>query len=369
LRAARALHFTADVRGLLLVAIVAGCARHPPVLDPRCGIVNSGPADEQLSSLGLMVNTTVGNVTVAGTDAALGETLRRMLATQPGTPLDTGSVRADMRKLWALGLLSDVHVEVSGSHGAADITFAVTPHLLIDRVYLTDEALELRRLRWLAGTPYEPVRIARLATAAQAALVYDGYLDAKVAVRRATGPGVGVCVVSSLGPRVTIDKVTFPGHASVSEVELAGKLRGAKAGINHPGGVYDEEAALEDTIYMSALYYENGHIDTHVDNPRVVRHGDRVDVEIPIHEGAIYRLGKLRVLALGGRTIALGLAPGDLFVRSRITAAIDRVEARVGNDVNVYPVTKIDRDKRTVDIDFTIEWRRPWHALRLLPSR
>jgi outer membrane protein assembly factor BamA len=234
---------------------------------------------------------------------------------------------------------------------------------------MTDNALELRRLRWLAGTPYEPVRVARLAAAAQAGLVYDGYLDAKIEVRRATGPGVGVCVVSTLGPRVTIDTVTFPGHAAVSEAALAGKLRGPKAGINRPGGVYDEQAATEDLLAMQELYYEIGRVDTHFDAPRIVRHGDRATLEFPIREGPVYRLGKLRVLALGGRTMSLGLASGDVFVRSRITAAIERIAARVGHETNIYPMTKLDHDKRIVDIDFTIEWRRPWHALRLLPSR
>jgi outer membrane protein assembly factor BamA len=358
------------VRGLLLVVIVAGCAHHPPgALDPRCGIVNRGPTDDAPTSLGLMKNTTVAKVTVAGTDAALAETLRRMLVTQPGTQLDNESVRNDLRKLWGLGVLSDVHVDVSSSIAGADVTFAVTPHLLIDRVYMTDDALELRRLRWLAGTPYEPVRVARLATEAQADLVYDGYLDAKVEVRRATGPGVGVCVISTRGPHVTIDKVTFPGRSVVSEAAVLAKLRGAKSGINHPGGIFDEQAADEDTLYISDLYYENGRIDMHIDTPHTVRHGDRVDLEIPIREGAVYHLGKLRVLALGGRSISLGLTPGDMFVRSRITAAIDRIAKRVGTDVNIYPVTKIDRDKHLVDIDFTVEWSHTWHALRLLPSR
>jgi outer membrane protein insertion porin family len=360
------------VRILVLVAIIGGggCAHHPPVLDSRCGGVAPVPIAVEPSSIGLMADRTIADVNVTGADAALAATLREMLATKPGTQLGNDVVRDDLRKLWALGVLSDVRVDVAASHAGAAVTFAVTPQPLIDHVYMLDGLpQELRRLRWLAGTPYEPVRIARMAAMAQATLVFDGYVDATVEVKRAAGPGVGVCVIAKPGQRVTVGTLAFPGAVEVPHEKLVAALSGAKARLNRPGGIYDEQAMREDTMRMLELYYEIGRIDTHVDDPQTVRREDHVDVSIPIHEGSVYRLGTIRVLALGGKRFALAIKPGEVFVRSRITAAIAAIEQRVGTDTNVYPVTKIDHEHHTVDIDFTIEWRRPWHALRLLPSR
>jgi outer membrane protein assembly factor BamA len=309
-------------------------------------------------------------ITGTGADPGLADTLRLQLLTKPGATLSNDLVREDLRRLWALGVLSDVQVDVRSGRTGAAVTFAVTPQPLIDRVYVADPSLfELRRFRWLAGTPYEPVRVARMAKAAQDTLVADGYLDAKVAVKRAIGDGIGLCVVADRGPHVTIDRLVFPGRSAVPYAELVKQLRGDKAGINRPGGIFDYGLADEDRDRMLGLYYELGRINTKIDVPRYERHGDHVTVEIPIRESPVFSLGAIRVSNVRGGRVSLGIASGDVLVRSRISKAIEKLHAAFGDDTNIYPDTKVDLEARRIDLDFHIEWSRPWHALRLLPSR
>jgi outer membrane protein assembly factor BamA len=318
--------------------------------------------------IGLLREHTIGSVAVTGADPALTATLRRVVKTQPGEPLEGAPVADDIRRLWTLGVLSDVQVDVASGPGGAAVTFAVTPQPIIDHVFVSGsqpDALELRRLRMLEGTPYEPQRVARIAAATQTALVYDGYVDAKVSVQRARG---GLCVRAERGPRVVIDKLVFSGASPALHDVLASKLRGAKAGINHAGGIYDENLMSEDMYYLIDVYYELGRINTHVDNPKTERHGDRITVEIPIRESPVFRIGKVSVLEPGGSTIALGLTTGEVFVRSRVAAARDRLSEHAFYDVRVWPETKVDLERNTVDLAFHVEWRWPWHVLQLLRS-
>src|SRR5258706_1336854 len=151
------------------------------------------------------------------------------------------------------------------------------------------------------------MRVRRMAAAARATLVADGYLDAKVSAHRAAGPGVGVCVIAERGPRVTIGRLVFSGRSAVPYAELVKTLEGETAGINHVGGIFDAQLFERDRSLMLLAYYERGRIDTRIDDPKLVRHGARVDVDVAVHESPVYRIGNVRALSLGACTIALAV--------------------------------------------------------------
>ena len=218
-------------------------------------------------------------------------------------------------------------------------------------------------MRWLAGAPFEPPRLARMAANLELAFVRDGHLDATVAVRRARAPGVALCVVAEPGPRVTVGRITFPGRHVVPRAELLAALDGQH--VNHPGETYDADALALDEPQMIAPYYERGRIEATIGSPRVSRHGHHLDIAIPIDEGPEYRLGRLRVD--GGRPIPRLLVPGAVFSRSRLVAAIAALETELGPGAEVTPVTANDRAAHRIDIRLEIEWRPPWRALHWLP--
>ena len=373
LHAARPLHFAIAVKRFAfgVLGIITGCAHHPPTLDPHCTLAEPVARELVPAPIELLHEHTIGSVALTGADPALTATLRHVVMTRPGDSLDGTTVADDIRRLWALGVLSDVRVDIASSGRGADLTFAVTPQPIIGRVYISGaspDALELRRLRMLEGTPYEPLRVARMAAATQTALVYDGYLDAKIEVQRAHD-GSGLCVMANRGSHVVIDKLAFPGATSVSQHALAARVRGESAGINHVGGIYDESLLSDDKLYLMEAFHEIGRFGTHIDHAKTVRHGDRISVEVPIHEGPIFHLGDVRVIEPGGTTIPLGLQRGDVFVRSRVAAASERIREHAFADADVYPRTTIDKDTTTVSIAFLVNWRWPWQVLQLLRSR
>jgi outer membrane protein assembly factor BamA len=356
------------VRALVVVAIVAGCAHRAP----RPAACNAAIRGAPPSAMGVLRARTITAVEVTGTDPELAKTLEGMLATKAGDNLDHERVVQDVDRLLALGVASDVRVGVEARHGGAEVTFEVKPEPLIDRVDVTGTGAglpELRRLHWLAGTPYEPQRIERIAAQTQATLVANGYLDAKIAVQRASAPGVALCVRAEPGRPVVIDRFEFPGRTAVSARELVEKLRGEREGFNHVGGVYDASVLAADNALLLAPYYERGRLDTVIDPPQARREGDHLVVTIPIHESPVYRIGSVRVLAPGGSTVPLDLAPGDVYTIWNVQAAAARLRALAGDDATVVPKTTIDYVHHSAAVELQIEWRWPWHALRLVRSR
>ena len=151
---------------------------------------------------------------------------------------------------------------------------------------------------------------------------------------------------------------------------MLGQLRGsAKSGINRPGGILDQQILDEDLVKVSDLYYDHGKAKVRIRDPKTERHGDTIDVTIPIEEGPTYYLSKITVGAIDGDPETLGLAPGDEFNRERIHAAVELLEQRTDPDNWIYPETVFDETTHTIDVHFTFTWRHAWDPLRLLPRR
>lgn len=294
---------------------------------------------------------TVASVAIEGAPE-LAPLLRGVVETHTGQDVSDAPLREDLRRLWAFGVLGDARVDAHETAAGVAIVFAVTPLPRVASV-VGAETLELRRLRWLAGTPYEPVRVLRVAREIEAGFVRDGYMDASVAVKRSRG--FDLCVRAYRGPHVTVGKVVFRGAKQVTQATLLGALHGK--GVNRPGGTFDPQALDDDTPWLANEYYERGLIEVKIGSPKVERYGNRVDVTVPVTEGEVFRIGEL-----SGLVVPAKIHRGDVFVRSKLTAAMQELGDQL--DAQVVPITQLDEAHRTVAIQFQLLWRRPWSALR-----
>ena len=347
---------------MLVVVVVAACA-HPRPAPVTCGIGWS-PLSARHAPGELRIDITdrdavIRSVQVAGIDPAVAVTLRSVVETRAGQRMGDAPLSADLRRLWRLGVISDARIEVQDDQ----VSFVVSPRPRVGRVIVARaDPSAVRRFRLLAGAPFEPARITRIAAATELGYVRDGHLDAEVNVSYAPrAGGVDVCVDYAPGPRVTIEAVRFPGRSRVPEAALLGALHGAKAGVNTIGGIFDADALAADQIFLTAEYYERGMVNVAVGDPTIVRHGSKLIVEIPISEGPVFHIGSVSIP--GAPSFRHDLARGDVFVRSRISEVTNRLQQLVGSDL-VLPVTSVDLASRTINLTFTIEWRWPWDALR-----
>ena len=347
---ARAVQHHEAVRVLVLAAI-AGCAHAPP---PACTLPLAMGGTDALVEPADRTGT-IASIDVEGAPA-LAPLLRGVIETHTGQALAEAPIQDDLRRLWALGVLADARVDARDTAAGIAVVFAVTPQPRIAAVHGAGTP-QLRRLRYLAGAPYEPHRIQRIAGEIEAAYVRDGYLDARVEVKRRRSHQLELCVIAHPGGRQTIATLTFPGAHAVPQRVLLAALHGK--GVNHPGGTYDPAALADDQLWLLNEYYERGMINAKLGDPIVTRRGNSLAVEVPVTEGPVFHLG-----ALTGLVIPKGLATGDLFVRSKLATA----DSALGDQLDAYvtPVTKLDLEHRRIDIDFQIEWRHPWSALVLL---
>lgn len=366
---------------LVALATIAGCAQTPRATTPAaCGAgwasvaapaapdVDTERISDRLAARAAFLEQRIADVHVTGVAAPLARTLEATLATRAGNTFATAPIADDLRRLWALGVVDDASVEITGDR----VAFVVTPRSRVGRVVVapeTERAL-LQRFQLLEGALYEPLRIERITAAVTQAYVRSGHTDARVDVSRMRRGGrFDVCVAAVPGPRVTIRSVTFPGRRRMPEATLLARLHGADANINRVGGTFDAGALDNDQAYLLDAYYERGMISASIGAVRTRRVGAQLELAIPIDEGPEYTVGTLALRAgpFGAPRVAIPLHDGELFQRSRVQAAIAALSSALGADVE--PVTHIDQAHQRVDITFEISERVPWDALRLWLSR
>jgi len=251
----------ASVRLLLLVSVVACAApRVPPVVArSHCAASPAAPAAVTLDDKQTGPITRVALVGLA--DAGATERLRASLRTEPGQLLEDAPLGDDMRALWRSGLISDARVEVVDH----DVTFAVTPQPLVASVSIAGaprDARELRRLVWLAGTPFDPARVQRFIESAREAYRADGRLDASIEVTRSGG---SLCFEVSPGPRFVVDALYVTGVPRDIEAAVA-KVIGTK-----PGEPLNEPTFERDQLLISSELWDRGYLNVKVGTPKITR--------------------------------------------------------------------------------------------------
>ena len=130
---------------------------------------------------------------------------------------------------------------------------------------------------------------------------------------------------------------------------------------------YSREKLSGDIEKLTAWYLNRGYIDFSLDSTQVAISGDRRDMFITagLTEGEVYNFGEITV---SGNTIlpkeevqtmVAFIHPGATFSRALLDFATSAIRLRLANIgyafAQINPVPRIDRDKRTVAIDFQVQ--------------
>jgi len=335
------------VRPLLLVSLVACAPRVAPIVAPAHCVASRVEVSTAIS-IDDHATGPIERVAIVGlADAGVTERLRADLHTEPGQLLEHAPLADDLRTLWHSGLVADARVEVVDH----DVTFAVTPHPLIESVSIAGaprDARELRRLVWLADTPFDPARVQRTVEVARDAYRADGHTDAAIATVRT---GRRLCFEVTPGPRFVVDQIYIVGLPPALEA-AAGKAIATK-----PGQPLDQEVFERDQLVIASELWDRGYMDVKVATPKITRVKSWLEIEIRVDAGPVFHLGNVQLGGIMEGPVA-GLSRGELASRSRIADVREKLQARYGDGVVVVPLTKADKEHGIIDVTFEVTWKK-----------
>lgn len=318
----------------------------------------------------------VREIVIEGARMVEEATVRSRITTREGAPYDPEQVSRDVRAIWDLGSFEDVRVDADSFEGGLRLTFRLRERpLLRNVVYEGNKEVktdDLREKADLSGNAvYNPVRVAAAVERIRAIYREKGYYNAAVRTRtEPAGEGrVDLFVTIDEGQVYRLVKISFTGNEAFPDEELRDQMKTDTWGFFSrwtSSGKLRQDLIQEDRQSIVTFYQDHGYLEVRVGEPEITvddaQH--RIEVVLPVTEGAQYRLGEI---ALRGDDLVpleeiralVKIAPGDVFRRSAFAKGLFDLSQRYASRgyafVKVDYQTRLNDADRTIDVTFLVE--------------
>lgn len=283
---------------------------------------------------------------------------------------------ADIRAIYKLGHFQDVQAlkeesdkgvvlvySVQEKAIVRDITFEGNKELTTDKL---KEALEFR-----VNSVFSTKDLAKSVAKVKKMYADEGYYLAEVQteVKNKSQSELTVKLTVIEGAKILITTITFDGNKAFEASKLRGimetKQRWYLSWLTG-AGTYKDEVLKNDALLLSDFYLNNGYVNIKVGEPVVKLNESKtaLAVTVGITEGDQYRIG-----AIGFKGELLDPAadlrkklksePGEVFSRALLRTDIGTLTDVYGDKgyafATINPQTKLDSEKKTIDVTFDAE--------------
>jgi outer membrane protein insertion porin family len=355
---------------------------------------------------------TITQIRVIGNRRIPKETVVARLFSHEGEPFDPSTVERDFNSLWNTGYFESVRIEREDNpKGGIILDIYVTEKATIreinykglNSVTQSDvlDRLKKEKVAFSVESQYDPTRIARVEAVIRELLGEHGHQFAtiKADVKRIPPASVQVNFLIKEGPKVKVGNISFTGNQHVSSRELRLSMKNLRPiGIPHSiilenlfAKTYDASKLEEDAERVRRAYQDQGYFRastgeplTHLRNEGGLsfftfrpRNGKRIDIRIPVDEGARYRLGSITFHGnkavpdanLKALRAQFPLKDGEYFNFTAFGKGLQNLQKAYGQlgyiNFSASPEPKIDDDKKTVSFVVDLEEGKPFYVSRI----
>ncbi|MBA8840329.1 outer membrane protein assembly factor BamA [Ochrobactrum sp. RH2CCR150] len=279
-------------------------------------LVASGTAALSLASVNVAEAAVVSRIDVRGNTRVDAQSIRDNIDIRPGKAFTSADIDAAVKRLFAMGLFSDVRINQSGS----TLVVTVSERSVVNNVLfqgnkkIKDPDLT-RAVQLKPRSPYDAATMESDKEAIKAAYAHIGRSDATVNARTVDlGQGrVNVVYEVNEGSRTKIENIEFVGNQAYSGRRLRDVIstkRSNPLSWLTRNDVYDEGRLQADEESLRRFYYNRGYADFRVVSSNAVLDPstNEYTITITVDEGQRYTFGDVSVESTvdGVDTNALG---------------------------------------------------------------
>ncbi len=312
-------------------------------------------------------------VTIVGLKRLTEEEVLGNIISREGTLPYEKFLAEDVKSITGMGYFEDVTVVTRRVEGGNEVIFTVKERPLVRevRVVGNDEVSSKDLFEVITVKPPKVLSIKDVKDSLERVkdLYYEKQYHAATVdykVEPIAEDEVAVEFTISEGEKMMIKKITFIGNDQLSdktiEKGLSNKHKGWFWWLSERGKFHKEELDT-DVERITAVYYDNGYLDTVVEPAVVEMKGDDIYLSYNIKEGKQYRVGTVDIsgdLIIAKEVLAkkLVVESGDIFSRANVITDIENLVLDYNNEgyalVDVQPQTNLDNEKLIVDINYLI---------------
>jgi len=317
----------------------------------------------------------VAQIRIEGNQRVETDAIRIHISQQAGQPIDENTVNDDIKTIYKMGFFDTVSADKEYINGSLVLVYTVKERPQVTDVRFegmkairsTDDKI-VSAVKVHPGSILDPAHVKETINGITQVYQDKGYLDVKVTSRTILEPDDTCVAVFDVneGAKVDITSIEFVGNKAFSSKELRAVM---DTGTHNflswltGAGALDRKKLSEDVDHLSAFYYDNGYLQVHVSEPKVIRAGNALKITIEIDEGAIYRFGRITIAGnlrfpRHELTPLLTIKPGQRFegtaLQHNVLALSDFYSNRGYAFVNVDPRTQLNPSLRRINVTFYI---------------
>jgi outer membrane protein insertion porin family len=293
-----------------------------------------------------------------------------------GDSLTGEKTDADIRAIYKLGHFQDVQALKEESDKGVVLVYLVQEKAIVREITFegnkeisTDklkEALEFR-----LNSVFSPKDLAKSVVKIKKLYGDDGYYlaDVQTEVKKSSTSDMKVLIKIVEGEKILIKEIRLDGNKTFTDSKVKGVMETKEKWFMSwltGAGTYKEDVLKNDALLIADHYLNNGFINVKVGEPVVKLNEAKtaLDVSISITEGEQYRIG---AIGFKGELLdpeaslrtKLKSEPGTVFNRSILRTDIGVLTDVYGDKgyafATINPQTRLDNDKKTVDMTFDVE--------------
>ncbi len=299
-----------------------------------------------------------------------------VIKTHAGEILDDEKTDADIRAIYKLGHFQDVQALKEESDKGVVLVYSVQEKAIVRDILFEGnkelsteklkEAFELRQ-----NSIFSAKDLARSVAKVKKMYGDEGYYlaDVQAETKKTSTSDLTVTVKIVEGDKILIKEIRLDGNKAYSDSKLKKVMETKEKWFMSwltSAGTYKEEVLKNDALLLSDYYLNNGFINIKVGEPTIKLNETKtaLDVYIGITEGEQYRIG---AIGFKGDLLdptadlekKLKSIPGEVFNRSLLRSDIGTLTDVYGDKgyafATINPQTRLDNDKKTVDMTFDME--------------
>lgn len=293
-----------------------------------------------------------------------------------GDTLYNDKTDADIRAIYKLGHFQDVQALKEDSDKGVVLVYSVLEKAIVRDIKfegnkeLTTEKLK-EALEFRQNSVFSPKDLTKSVNKIKKMYGDEGYYlaDVQTEIKKSSVNDLTVTLKVVEGEKILIKEIRLDGNKAFSNSKLKGVMETKEKWFMSwltGAGTYKEEVLKNDALLLSDYYLNNGFVNIKVGEP-VAKLNDAktaLDVYIGITEGEQFRIGEI---GFKGELLdpaadlrkKLKSEPGEIFNRSILRTDIGVLTDVYGDKgyafATINPLTRLDNDKKSVDMTFDIE--------------
>ncbi len=352
---------------------------------------------------------TIESIRVIGNRRIPKETVLARLFTHVGDSFDPVSIERDFNSLWNTSYFDDVRIEREDSEKGIILNIFVRerPNIReinykgLNAVSQSDvlDRFKKEKVGLSVESQYDPTKIKRAETVLKDILSEHGHQFATIKTEIKTIPPASVQVNFNIkeGPTVKVGNIKFTGNQHIGYLVLRRSMKNLRpVGLPHSiifenlfPQTFDASKLEEDTERVRQAFRDKGYYNTAIEEPKTQirdegglnwftfrpRKGKRIDILMPIEEGARYRLGTITfsgnkaVSNVKALRATFAVKDGDFFNATLIAKGLENLKKAYGQlgyiNFGAIPKPVFDEQKKTVSLNIDIDEGKPFYVARI----